>query len=72
MRNNYIQVDDRCRSEWITLINEWVHDEINRKILIRHLLDNKTLGEVSAEIGYELRQTSARYKKAINQLVKHI
>jgi len=66
-----IDVDERSRSEWVALINEWVHDEINRKILIRHLLDGKTLSEVSVEIGYELRQTARRYSKAINQLAKH-
>lgn len=66
-----IDIDTRSRSDWIFLINEWVHDEINRKILIRHLLDGKTLAEVSVEIGYEQRQTARRYAKAINQLAKH-
>lgn len=66
-----MDIDERNRTEWITLINEWVHDEINRKILIRHLLDGKTLSEISLEIGYEPRQTARRYKKALNQLAKH-
>ena len=66
-----MQTDDRCRSDWIDLINEWVHDEVNRKILVRHLLDGKTLSEISLEIGYEQRQTARRYKKALNQLAKH-
>lgn len=66
-----MDINERNRTEWTTLINEWVHDEINRKILIRHLLDGKSLSEVSIEIGYEQRQTARRYKKAINQLAKH-
>lgn len=65
-------VDTKSRSEWIYLINEWVHDEINRKILVRHLLDGLTLDEVAKEIDYEPRQTNRRYKKASTQLFNHI
>ena len=65
-------VDNKSRSEWEFLIREWIHDEINRKIMIRHLLDGISLGEIAQEIGYELRQTNRRYKKARTQLFKHI
>lgn len=65
-------VDNKSRSEWEFLIREWVHDEINRKILIRHLLDGFTLSQIAEEIGYEQRQTNRRYKKASAQLFKHI
>lgn len=66
-----MDIDNRCRSEWINLINEWIHNEIDRQILIRHLLDGKSLSEVSYEVGYEQRQIARRYKKAITQLSKH-
>ena len=66
-----LPLDEKTRDEWIELINQWVHDEINRKILIRRLLDGINLDQISAEIGYEKRQTSRRYKKAILQLAKH-
>ena len=65
-------VDNKSRSEWEFLIRELVHDEINRKILIRHLLDGLTLSQIAEEIGFELRQTNRRYNKARTQLFKHI
>lgn len=66
-----MDIDNRSRSEWITLINEWVHNEINRKILIRHLLDGITLEKIAEELDYDPRTIANRYKKAINQLSKH-
>ncbi len=66
-----LPLDDKNRDEWTELINQWVHDEINRKILIRRLLDGISLDEISVELNFERRQLSRRYKKALLQLSKH-
>lgn len=31
--------DGRCRSEWMHLIDEWIHDELDRKMVVLHHLD---------------------------------
>ena len=40
---------DLSRSELNALIDEWILDERNRKIIKRRLLDNKTFGELEDE-----------------------
>ena len=34
--------DGRCRSEWIHLIDEWVHDDLDRKMMVLYHLDGHT------------------------------
>lgn len=43
MSKIYDIINSRSRSEWLTLIEEWVHDERDRAMLRRRLLDNVTL-----------------------------
>lgn len=64
-------VDKNSRTYWQNLINEWVHDETDRFILSRFLLDGCTLDKISAELHMEYKNLYARYKKAINQLLQH-
>jgi DNA-directed RNA polymerase sigma subunit (sigma70/sigma32) len=40
---------DLSRSELNALIDEWILDERNRKIIKRRLLDNKTFSELEGE-----------------------
>ena len=65
-------VNERSRSEWIALINEWVHDERDRHILIRCLLDGVSTTQAGDEIGLLKRQTERRLSRAERQLSKHI
>ena len=65
-------IDERSRSEWLGLINEWVHSELDRSMLIRRLLDGLTYGELAAEFGLSEDCVKKRIKKAQAQLFKHI
>ena len=64
-------IDKNSRTYWQNLINEWVHDETDRFILSRFLLDGCTLDKISTEVNMEYINLYRRYKKAINQLLKH-
>ena len=46
--------DGRCRSEWIALITEWVHDDLDRKMMILHHLDGHTYDRVCDDIDHVL------------------
>ena len=65
-------IDKNSRSYWQNLILEWVHDETDRQILSRFLLDGWTLDEIGKEVNMEYQNLYRRYKKAVNQLLKHI
>lgn len=65
-------INAKSRSEWVALINEWVHDEVDRRMLIRHLLDNIHLERLGEEFGFSTVQTQRRMFLAKNQLFKHI
>lgn len=65
-------INKNSRSYWQNLILEWVHDETDRQILTKFLLDGWTLEEIGKEVNMEYQNLYRRYKKAINQLLKHI
>lgn len=65
-------INARGRSEWITLINEWVHSEVDRKMLIRYLLDGIHLEPLSEEFDLSTVQCQKRVDLAKKQLFKHI
>ncbi len=74
-KRKYKQVfDGRCRSEWIHLINEWVHDELDRKMMVLHHLDGHTYDRVCEDIGriIETDQVKSRIQTATKQLVNHL
>lgn len=66
--------DGRCRSEWIHLINEWIHDELDRKMMILHHLDGHTYDHVCDDIGriLEVDQVKSRIQTATKQLLSHL
>lgn len=39
----YDIVNNKSRSDWILLIDEWVHNEVDRQLLKRKLLDGISL-----------------------------
>ena len=65
-------INARGRSEWIMLINEWVHNEIDRKMLIRYLLDGIHLEPLAEEFDLSTVQCQKRVDLAKKQLFKHI
>ena len=65
-------INARGRSEWVTLINEWVHNEIDRKMLIRYLLDGIHLEPLAEEFDLSTVQCQKRVDLAKKQLFKHL
>ena len=49
-------INSKSHTEWEHLIYEWVHDEMDRKILSRCLLDGATIENV-ADVTFALCQT---------------
>lgn len=65
-------INARGRSEWVALINEWVHNEIDRKMLIRYLLDGIHLEPLAEEFDLSTVQCQKRVDLAKKQLFKHL
>lgn len=70
-------INERKRSDWEMLINEWVHNEIDRQLLRRRLLDGLSLNALCGELNdsgiiISVDQMKKRIHKAQNQLFKHI
>ena len=66
-------VDEKTRSEWELLITEWVHNEQDRAMLCRRLLDGRTFNQLSDEIQpLQIDQVKRRIYRAQEQLFKHI
>ncbi len=65
-------VNEKSRSEWESLIREWVHNEIDRKMLIRYLLDGIHLEPLAEEFDLSTVQCQKRVDLAKKQLFKHI
>ena len=55
-----------------TLIDEYVHSEVARKILKRRLLDEVTYACLGEEFGYSERQIQRIVSKAEDAFFKHI
>ena len=48
-RNNDI-IDSRSREYWENVIFQWVHDELARKILEKHLLDGLSYERIAEDL----------------------
>lgn len=66
------EVNDRSRSEWLRLIGEWVHDERDRAILARHMLDGITIERLAEEYDLSVVRTFQIIKRAREQLFRHL
>lgn len=73
MSQNYKKiVDSLPRDEWIRNITQWVHNEFDRKMLQRQLLDGKSIEAIAEEYDLSTVQTQKRLQKAREQLFSHI
>lgn len=59
---------DKPRSEWERLIDEWVFNERNRKIIKRRLLDGITLERVAEEFDMSVAQIKNIVNKGISTI----
>jgi hypothetical protein len=65
-------INTKSRSEWEMLIKEWVHNEVDRKMIERYLLDGITLERLAEEFDLSTVQCQNRVAVAKRQLFKHI
>lgn len=63
---------DLSRSQWEKLIDEYIFDERNRKILKRRLLDGVRYEMLAEEFSLSVRHTQQIVEKCEKQLFKHI
>ena len=71
MRDEAI-INSRCRTEWEKLIDEWIHSEVDRKMLKRRLLDGIHFEPLAEEFEISVNHCQTRIKKAKEQLFKNI
>lgn len=65
-------IDSRCREDWERLIDSWVHNEVDRKMLKRRLLDGIHFEPLAEEFDLSVVHCQARIKKTKTQLFKNI
>lgn len=63
---------DISRSEWENLIDEWIFDELHRKMLKRNLLDGRTYEQIAEQFGMSSRQVARLIPKLQDKLFKRI
>ena len=63
---------ERPRSEIEHIINEWIFNERNRRILKRRLLDGLTYEQLSEEFDMSVRQIKNIVYQGENKLYKHL
>ncbi len=63
---------DISRSEWENLIDEWIFDEIHRKMLKRNLLDGRTYEQIAEQFGMSSRHVARMIPKLQDKLFKRI
>lgn len=68
-------LDSRPRSEWERLINEWIYDELDRRILRRYLFDGITFDKLTEEIQLnrqiEVDMVRRRFHRAFERLLNY-
>ena len=68
MLNKY----DLPRSKWENLIDEWIFNDIDRKMLKMRLLDGARMQEIADEINLSIDQTKRRLYRSQNRLFKMV
>lgn len=61
-----------CRADWEELIDQWIFNERDRKMLKRRLLDGVLFEKLAEEFDLSVVQTKTIIYKATDKLVKHI
>ena len=71
MRDQNI-IDSKSKEEWEKLIDNWIHNEVDRMMLKRRLLDGICFEPLAEEFNLSTVQCQARVNKAKKQLFKNI
>jgi hypothetical protein len=64
--------DLKSRDFWLIAIEQWVHNEVDRKMLVRRYLDGIYYEPLSEEFEMTANNCKKRVDKAKKQLFKHI
>lgn len=64
--------DDLPRSQIEHLISEWIHDQRDRELVRRRLLDGIIFERLAEEFGLSVTQVKTICYKAQNKMIKHI
>lgn len=64
--------DDLPASKIDSLINEWIHNERDRKIIRRRMIDGICFEPLAEEFDLSVRQVKAIVYKAEKRLLPHI
>ena len=65
-------INSKSRTEWEALIDNWVHNEVDRQMLKRRLLDGVCFEPLAEEFNISTNHCQNRIKKAKIQLFKNI
>ncbi len=65
-------LDNYPRSVWEALIDEWIFNERDRKIIKRRLLDGVTFEDLAGEFDLSPQQIKKIVYKSIDKLSKHL
>ena len=65
-------MNELSRSQWNELIDEWIFNERDRKILKRRLLDGIIYEELADEFNLSVRQTKSIVQKQSDKLFRHL
>lgn len=71
MRKN-LDLFNLCRTEWESLIDEWIFSERDRQILKRRLLDGICFEPLAEEFDLSVPQTRHIVRKAQEKLFKKL
>ena len=63
---------DYSNSQIREIINEWIHDERDRKIMARRLIDGVTFERLAEEFDMSDRQVKRIVKRLNDQLFSHL
>lgn len=66
------KLEDRSRTEIEFLIDEWIHNERDRKILKRRLIDGVCYEPLAEEFDLSVRQVKSIVYKQQNRLYAHM
>ena len=72
MKKFKYEFDERSRDEWLYLIEQWIHDERDRAMVIRGYLDGISYEKIGEEFDRTANHCRERVELAVVQMFKHI
>ena len=69
-----MKIDDfhKPRDEWEYIIDQWIFNERNRKILKRRLLDGVGFEPLAEEFGLSVQHTKTIVYDSVDKIIDHV